>query len=129
MRSALMLIAALIGFTVATIANPQTGQLYPNLPGEVVLDNERVIVQRFITEPGQWQGVHTHGGNQVFIHLKGGEWTIRTGGRERVSHAEDGSIGWWNAVDLSQQHDVANTGDAPIEHVLVTLKPCGAVGN
>lgn len=137
MRSFLFLVAGLIGGVAATTGvaatagfaattgSAQTVQVYPNVPGEVVLENERVVVQRFITEPGQWQGVHTHPGNQVYIHVRGGEWTIRRGGQDTISPAETGSLGWWDRVDLSEQHDTANSGDTPIEHILVNLKPCG----
>jgi hypothetical protein len=101
------------------------GQVYPNVPSEVLLDNERVVVQRFVTQPGEWQGVHSHPGNQVYIHVDGGEWTIRRGGVDTVSPALTGSAGWWDRVDLSEAHDTANSGDAPITHILVNLKPCG----
>ena len=101
------------------------GQVYPEVPAEVLLDNDRVLVQRFVTQPGQWQGVHSHPGNQVFVHVRGGEWTIRRATGETVSYAESGSAGWWERVDLSEAHDTANSGDTPIEHILVNLKPCG----
>ncbi len=108
-------------------SNHDVGQFYPNVPGEVLLENERVVVQRFVTQPGQWQGVHSHPGNQVFVHTRGGEWTIRRGARETVSDAETGSAGWWERVDMSEEHDTANSGDTPIEHILVNLKPCGSL--
>ena len=130
MRSFLFLIAGMIGGFAATAAgSSQTGQHYPNVPGEVLLENDRVVVQRFVTQPGQWQGVHSHPGNQIYIHVKGGEWTIRRGESDTVSYAEDGSAGWWERVDLSEQHDTANTGNTPIEHILVNLKPCGPLSN
>lgn len=107
------------------VSDQAVGQVYPNVPSEVLLDNDRVVVQRFVTQPGEWQGVHSHPGNQVFIHIRGGEWTIRTGARETVSYSDSGSAGWWQRVDLSEAHDTANSGDTPIEHVLVNLRPCG----
>jgi quercetin dioxygenase-like cupin family protein len=103
-------------------------QVYPNVPAEVLLDNERVVVQRFVTQPGEWQGVHSHPGNQVYVHVEGGEWTIRRDGVDTVSPAEIGSAGWWDRVDLSEAHDTANSGDTPIVHILVNLKPCGSIG-
>jgi len=51
---------------------------YPNLEdpdGEVVLTNEHVVLQRFVVGPGEWEGVHSHPGNQIFVHIKGGEWS------------------------------------------------------
>ncbi|MDP7255289.1 MAG: hypothetical protein QGF00_37215, partial [Planctomycetota bacterium] len=53
---------------------------YPNIPGELVLENDKLVVQRFIIQPGQWEGIHSHPGNQVYIHIKGGTWSERRGG-------------------------------------------------
>ena len=109
------------------VSSHVVGQFYPNVPGKMLFENERVLVQRFVTQPGQWQGVHSHPGNQVFVHIRGGEWTVRRGARETVSYSENGSAGWWEHVNLSEEHDTANTGDTPIEHILVNLKPCGSL--
>ncbi len=87
-------------------------QHYPNIPGEVLIDNDHVVVQRFIVEPGAWEG----------IHVRGGEWTVRGGGKETVGNSADGSVGWMDAVDLSEQHESGNTGDTTIELIWVTLK-------
>ena len=41
---------------------------YPNLEnsgGEVVLTNEHVVLQRLVVGPGDWEGVHSHPGNQI----------------------------------------------------------------
>ncbi len=111
----------------APVSNQAVGQVYPDVPAEVLLENDRVVVQRFVTQPGQWQGVHSHPGSQVFVHTKGGEWTIRTGDRETVSYSETGSAGWWQRVDMSEAHDTANSGDTPIEHILINLKPCASL--
>ena len=72
---------------------------YPNLAnpvGEVLLENERVVVQRLVVGPGQWEGVHSHPGNQVYVHVKGGEWSGRGSGEESYSGSvsADGSV-WW----------------------------------
>jgi quercetin dioxygenase-like cupin family protein len=47
---------------------------YPNIPGEDLLENELVIVQRFTVNPGQWEGVHAHHPDMLYIHIKGGQW-------------------------------------------------------
>jgi len=31
---------------------------YPNIKGEVLLENDAVVVQRFTIQPGQWEGIH-----------------------------------------------------------------------
>jgi quercetin dioxygenase-like cupin family protein len=96
--------------------------VYPNIPGTVVLDNDQVVVQRFVVKPGAWEGVHAHPGNQLYVHIKGGRWAVRTGGRENVSTSETGSIGWYHAIPLSEQHQSGNVGDEPIDLIWVTLK-------
>ena len=41
-------------------ANSLAQQSYPDIPGEVLLDDERVVVQRFRLEPGEWEGIREH---------------------------------------------------------------------
>ena len=60
---------------------------YPNLDdpdGQVMLENEHVVVQRFIVPPGEWEGLHAHPGNQVYVHVVGGTWSGRAGGNGRA---------------------------------------------
>ena len=100
---------------------------YPNLDnpgGEVLLENEHVVVQRFIVGPGEWEGLHAHPGNQVYVHVKGGEWSGRAGGEPTYtgSASADGSVGWMEPIPLSEEHESGNTGDTPIDLIWVTLK-------
>ena len=44
---------------------------YPNIPGEDLLENDLVIVQRFTVNPGQWEGVHAHHPDMLYIHVRG----------------------------------------------------------
>ena len=99
-------------------------QIYPNIPLELVLENDRMIVQRMQVEPGQWTGIHRHSGNQVYVHIKGGIWSERRGGVQSapLPLLKAGSVGWIDAIDLSQGHEMGNTGDTTIDLVLVTLK-------
>ncbi len=99
-------------------------QHYPNIPLELLLENERVIVQRVQVEPGQWEGIHSHPGNQVYIHIKGGTWSGRMGGVQAPPspYSPDGRVGWMEAVDMSERHESGNTGDATIDLVWITLK-------
>ena len=109
--------------------NHHVGTFYPDVPGEVVLENDRVVVQRFILDPGQWEGVHSHPGDQVYVHVRGGVWSGRRNGRERIGTepSEAGSVGWMDAIPLSEQHNSGNTGDTTIELIWITLKPCEPV--
>ena len=101
-----------------------TQQSYPNIPLELVLENDRVIVQRVQVEPGQWEGIHSHPGNQITIHIQGGVWSERRGGAPvgRAAIAKTGSVGWMDAVGLVEGHESGNTGDTTIDQVWVTLK-------
>jgi len=107
--------------------NKQFLLIYPNLDnpqGEVVLENEHVVLQRLVVGPGEWEGLHSHPGNQIYVHIKGGEWSGRIGGKSEYSGDvdEDGAVGWVDAIPLSAEHDSGNTGDAPIDLIYVTLK-------
>ncbi len=100
---------------------------YPNLEnsdGDVVLENEHVVLQRLVVPPGEWEGIHSHPGNQIYVHIKGGEWSGRLGGKSEYSGivSEDGEVGWMDAIPLSAGHDSGNTGDMPIDLIYVTLK-------
>ena len=99
-------------------------QYYPNVPLDLLFENDRMIVQRAQIEPGQWEGVHSHPGNQIFIHVKGGTWSRRMGGKLVRSDIvrEDGAVGWMDAIPLSAEHESGNTGETTIDLVWVTLK-------
>ena len=98
---------------------------YPNIPGEDVLENDQVIVQRFIVQPGQWEGVHAHCPDMLYIHIKGGQWAARTYKEpERASpeRSPDGEVGWMATIDIAEGHESHNIGTEPIDLVWVTLK-------
>ena len=100
---------------------------YPNLDnsaGEVVLTNDHVVLQRLVVGPGEWEGVHSHPGNQIYVHIRGGEWSGRVGGKSDYPGivSPDGEVGWMDAIPLSAGHESGNTGDTPIDLIYVTLK-------
>ena len=99
-------------------------QIYPDIPLELLLENDRLIVQRVQVAPGQWEGIHSHPGNQVYIHIKGGTWSERRGGiqSQNSTTLTAGSVGWMDAVDLSVAHESGNTGNTTIDLIWVTLK-------
>ena len=70
-------LAMIAGIPAIGIDAQQGGVFYPNIPGELLLENEHVVVQRFIIEPGQWEGIHSHPGNQIAVRIKGGLWAGR----------------------------------------------------
>ncbi len=98
---------------------------YPNIPGEDLLENSRVIVQRFTVNPGQWEGVHAHHPNMLYIHIKGGQWAARSKREPEHPYPEpspDGEVGWMPTIDLSAGHESGNIGKQPIDLIWVTLK-------
>jgi predicted metal-dependent enzyme (double-stranded beta helix superfamily) len=97
-------------------------QHYPNIPDELLLENDKVVVQRFVFPPGQWEAVHSHPPGQIYIPIKGGEWTVRFGDRIQKGYSETGSVGWYGPVELSADHESVNFGDEPIDLIWVTLK-------
>ena len=65
-------------------------QTYPNIEGELILEDDRVVVQRFVLEPGQWEGIHEHPEYQLVIVLKStDELTFRFRGAETKFVADD----------------------------------------
>jgi hypothetical protein len=98
---------------------------YPNIPGEDLFENDLVIVQRFTVNPGQWEGVHAHHPDMLFIHVKGGQWAVRS--KREPEHAypdasPDGEVGWEPTIDISEGHESGNVGKNPIDLIWVTLK-------
>ena len=97
----------------------QYGPLYENLQGQVLLDNPRVFVAKYIVQPGQFTGRHTHPGNQLCVFIKGGVLTARASGRSTLWR--DGRVIWQNTADGADEGGT-NTGATPIEMIWVTLK-------
>ncbi len=98
---------------------------YPNIPGEDLLENDFVIVQRFIVNPGQWEGVHAHHPDMLYIHIKGGQWAARSKREPEHPYPEpspDGEVGWMATIPLSEGHESGNIGKNPIDLIWVTLK-------
>ena len=103
-------------------------QTYPNIDGETLLEDDRVVVQRFVLQPGEWEGIHEHPEHQLVIVLKPtNSLTYRRGDSERVFEREDDNervTAFWRPgpVFLSDQHESGNTGDKPLEWVAITFK-------
>ena len=98
---------------------------YPAIAGEDLLENEHVIVQRFVVPPGQWEGVHAHHPDMLYVHVRGGQWGARAHGEPAHPDGDpvpDGDVGWMPVIDLSVGHEAGNLGPAPIDLIWVTLK-------
>jgi hypothetical protein len=110
----------------ASPPQPPVGPLsYPNVAGEDLLENDFVIVQRFVIQPGQWEGVHGHPPNMLFVHIKGGHWAARSFDQPEQPDrrpSRDGDVGWMEPVDVAVGHESGNIGTTPIDFIWVSLK-------
>ena len=107
-------------------------QEYPNIAGETILEDDRVVVQRFVLQPGQDEGIHEHPEHQLVIVLQSsGELVTRFRGEETTitSSEEDPSSGpqigaFWRPgpVTLGDEHTSINTGTRPLEWIAITFK-------
>lgn len=98
---------------------------YPDIPGEDVYENDRLVVQRFVVAPGQWEGPHAHRPGMVYIHVKGGQWAARSkteAEHQYPDYSPDGEVGWMEPIDASVGHESGNVGKEPIDLIWVTLK-------
>ena len=98
---------------------------YPNVPGEDLLDNDAVIVQRFRIPPGTWEGIHAHGDRTLYVHIRGGQWAVRSHSEPEYVYPErsaDGEVDWMTPIPLDEGHESGNVGDEPIDIVWITLK-------
>lgn len=105
-------------------------QHYPNISGEILLDDDRITVQRFRLEPGEWEGIHSHPEYQLVIVLQStDELTHRFGDTETVlanvagQRDESLSVFWRpGPVALSERHESGNTGTRTLEWIAITFK-------
>ena len=105
-------------------------QTYPNIDGETLLEDDRVIVQRFVLEPGQWEGVHEHPEHQLVIVVNAtDELTYRIGDSNRVFTRDNDEeleriTSFWRPgpVFMSDDHESGNTGTRPLEWIAITFK-------
>jgi beta-alanine degradation protein BauB len=119
---ALALLVALLAESPArsiAAAAADTAPTFANLKGEVVLENARVLVQKFVIQPGQSTGLHTHPSNQLLVFINGGVLRSDSG---RSTLWKDGRVLWQNAADRADAGST-NTGSTPIELICVSLKP------
>jgi quercetin dioxygenase-like cupin family protein len=98
-------------------------RIYAGLTGVTVLENSRVLVQRFIIQPGQSTGVHYHSGNRLLVFVKGG--VLRSMETGRSSLWPDGRVVWQGDHERADEGST-NTGAAPIELLWATIKPTAA---
>lgn len=88
-------------------------------PGAVELENDKVVVRRYLLQPGMSTGMHSHSRNYLRVILQGGtvEVTIPQG-PTRTEKVEAGSVVWRPSIT----HDTKNIGGSPIEGLVIEIK-------
>ena len=122
------LLLTIIFMVIASIANSQ--QEYPNVEGEILMEDDRVIVQRFVLEPGVWEGIHEHPEHQlVIVTNTTDELVSQFRGSESVitkpdDEPADTLSAFWRPgpIVMSNQHQSGNTGSRPLEWIAITFK-------
>ncbi len=90
----------------------------PDARAKVLFENEQVRVLRYFFNPGERDGIHGHPDN-VQILLTDAKATVTTpDGKTSQSEGKAGQVNWRPAI----VHSVQNTGDKPLEGVLVEMK-------
>ena len=115
----------LLGPAASADGTPPAPLDYPNVPGQDLLDDEAVIVQRFRIPPGTWEGIHAHGERTLYVHVHGGQWAVRSRSEPQYVYPErspDGEVDWMTPIALAEGHESGNVGDEPIDIVWITIK-------
>ena len=125
-------VMAIVGIVLLGASSAEGQQTYPNITGETILEDDRVIVQRFVLEPGQPEGIHEHPEYQLVIVLQSSNGLVtKFRGEERIFNRtgdepdRPGGIGaFWRPgpVLLSDEHESINTGTRPLEWIAITFK-------
>ena len=88
-------------------------------PGAVVMENDRVVVRRYLLQPGISTGMHSHSRDYLRVVLQGGTVEITTlQGPTRTEKLEAGSMAWRTKAT----HDSKNIGGNPIEVLVIEIK-------
>jgi quercetin dioxygenase-like cupin family protein len=116
MRKLFVVVVGLVIIGLAGVLLAQ--QKFPNLPDSpVVLDNDKLVVQRMEFEPGEWAGSHSHSGDQLVVIVSEAEMVYKDeDGKETTRTFEAGEVMWIDAV--THDHKATAKGSA----ILITLK-------
>src|SRR5215469_7498010 len=111
-------LALLLAMNTTRAANEEVPSMYSGLKGEVLLENDKVRVEKYLLAPGQSTGRHSHFSDQLLVFTKGGELRSAAG---RTTLWRDGRVAWEPASDSSDA-GATNAGKSPIEMIWVRLK-------
>jgi hypothetical protein len=88
--------------------------------GTIMLENDKVVVRRYLLLPGMPTGMHSHNRDYPLVILQGGTVKVTTlsEGTTRTEKVETGSVAWRTKTT----HDSKNVGGSPIEALIVEIK-------
>ena len=109
--------------TIEILGSPGPGSVAStpdNSPGHsIVLENDRVIVERLILEPGQSTNTHTHGLSALSVFLTKSKVLVQSPGQKpQTITYKPGDFRWRNPVT----HSIKNIGTTRFEAVGIALK-------
>jgi hypothetical protein len=99
--------------------------LFAGIEATTALQNERVIVRRFIVQPGQSTGREAHGPHQLLVFIKGG--VLKSNATARASLWPDGRVVWLDRP--GHDEGSTNTGQRPIEVLWIVMRPVAGRAN
>src|SRR5271165_2579314 len=106
----------------ASLAPMRHPPIYAHLASRVALEDDHILVERFVIPPSQSTGPRTYTGNQLVVFVKGGVLNSK-GGRSTLW--PDGRVIWMQ--DAGHDEGSTNTGSGPIELLWITLKTAKSV--
>ena len=116
-----LVLVGLGSFVIGGLVGPLSG-VYGQRgaePGAVVLENDKVVVRRYLLQPGMATGMHGHSRDYLRVILQGGTVEVTTlQGPTRTEKVETGSVAWRTKTT----HDTKNIGGSPIEGLVIEIK-------
>jgi len=106
------------GFAVAVLAQRPPAKV---VPAQIVVDNPKVTVSRWLLQPGEQSPVHTHSLDHVYVVIHGSK--IREhfpDGHTSDDEQETGRAAFSPA--RGKTHSFENAGSVPYEMISIELK-------
>lgn len=116
-----LLLVGITGFLLGGVVSPfsQAAAQRGAEPGAVVFENDKIVVRRYLLQPGTSTGMHSHGYDYLRVILQGGTVEVTAlHGPTRTEKLDAGSVAW----RAKASHDTKNIGGGPIEGLVIELK-------
>ncbi len=116
-----LLLVGITSFLLGGVVSPlsQVAAQRGAEPGAVVFENDKVVVRRYLLQPGTSTGMHSHGHDYLRVILQGGTVEVTAlHGPTRTEKLDAGSVAW----RAKSSHDTKNIGGGPIEGLVIEIK-------